>query len=233
MKPENQKIGLNQLVLTFIYLLVFPALLMFLSGDWLWIEGWIFSLWFLVMCASVIIYLYIHDPSLLKERYRQPGEGNQAPWDKYIVIGLFIGFIAWIFIMPLEAKRYPWIESFPILVKITGGIFLGFSYFFFYRSYKDNTFLSPLVRIQTERKHQLVTTGVYGFVRHPMYLGGILMFLGAPLLLGSCLGFILGSVITVLLCFRILGEEKVLTKEFEDYEKYKVKVKYRIFKFIW
>jgi protein-S-isoprenylcysteine O-methyltransferase Ste14 len=54
-----------------------------------------------------------------------------------------------------------------------------------FRSYKDNTFLSPLVRIQSERDQKVVSTGVYGFVRHSMYLGAVMLFLGTPLLLGS------------------------------------------------
>src|SRR6185312_893531 len=108
------------------------------------------------------------------------------------------GFINWIAIMPLDAKRYGWTTCFPLWLKVLGGIALIFSFFFFYRSYVDNTFLSPLVRIQTERKQQVVSTGVYGFVRHPMYLGGILLFIGAPLLLSSSYGLALGLLMTLL-----------------------------------
>ncbi|MFA9406074.1 MAG: isoprenylcysteine carboxylmethyltransferase family protein [Anaerolineales bacterium] len=63
-----------------------------------------------------------------------------------------------------------------------------FSALFLYRSYTDNTFVSPLVRVQEDRLQEVVSTGVYGFVRHPMYLGGSLLFIGAPLLMGSAYG---------------------------------------------
>ena len=104
---------------------------------------------------------------------------------------------------------------------------------FFYRSYVENTFASSLVRIQEERKQQVISTGVYSVVRHPMYLAGILMFLGVPLLLGSLYGFIAGIVICLLVVFRICGEEKMLTNELPGYSDYKKKVRYRLIPFVW
>jgi protein-S-isoprenylcysteine O-methyltransferase Ste14 len=177
MKTENKNTSIGKLIFTFLYILIFPSLLLFLSGDWLWIEGWIFSIWFIALCFTTIIYLYLYDPALLDERYKRPGSGNQKGWDNYVVYGLVLGFTSWIIIMPLDAKRYIWTSDFPLIFKILGGIALIFSFFLFFRSYKDNTFLSALVRIQSERKQQTITTGVYGFVRHPMYLGGILFSL--------------------------------------------------------
>ena len=233
METQKNKLSIGQIIFTILYLFLWPTLFLFISGDWFWIEGWIFSIWFIVLCFTTIIYLYRKDPELLAERYRKPGTANQKAWDKYVVYGLLIGFIAWIVIMPLDAKRYGWTTYFPLWLKILGGIGLILSFFFFYRSYADNTFVSPLVRIQTERKQQVVSTGVYGFVRHPMYLGGILMFIGAPLLLGSYFGIALGLIITVLLAFRTLGEEQMMLKELDGYEEYKRKVKYRFIPLIW
>lgn len=233
METQKNKLSIGQIIFTILYLFLWPTLFLFISGDWFWIEGWIFSIWFIVLCFTTIIYLYRKDPELLAERYRKPGTANQKAWDKYVVYGLLIGFIAWIVIMPLDAKRYGWTTDFPLWLKILGGIGLILSFFFFYRSYTDNTFVSPLVRIQTERKQQVVSTGVYGFVRHPMYLGGILMFIGTPLLLGSYFGIALGLIITVLLAFRTLGEEQMMLKELDGYEEYKRKVKYRFIPLIW
>src|SRR5450759_748663 len=233
METQKNKLSIGKIIFTILYLFLWPTLFLFISGDWFWIEGWIFSIWFIVLCFTTIIYLYRKDPELLAERYRKPGTANQKAWDKYVVYGLLIGFIAWIVIMPLDAKRYGWTTYFPLWLKILGGIGLILSFFFFYRSYTDNTFVSPLVRIQTERKQQVVSTGVYGFVRHPMYLGGILMFIGTPLLLGSYFGIALGLIITVLRAFRTLGEEQMMLKELDGYEEYKRKVKYRFIPLIW
>jgi protein-S-isoprenylcysteine O-methyltransferase Ste14 len=233
MATEKNKLTAGRMILTAIYILIFPTLILFLSGDWFWIEGWIFNIWFIALCATVIIYLYLNDPALLAERYKQPGTANQKGWDKYVVYGLVLGFILWIVIMPLDAKRYGWSANFPLWLKIIGGIGLLLSSFLFYRSYADNTFVSPLVRIQAERKQQVVSTGVYGFVRHPMYLGGILLFIGTPLLLGSICGVLIAVLISFLLVARIIGEERMLVKELEGYADYRKKVKYRLIPFIW
>ncbi len=223
----------KRLIFALVYILLFPALIIGLSGDITWPEGWIFSIWFILLCYSTILYLYRKDPALLAERYEKPGAGNQEGWDRYVVYGLVVGFILWITIMPLDAKRFGWSPVFPLWLKVLGGAGLAGSFFLFFRSFTDNTFLSPLVRIQEDRKQQVVSTGVYGFVRHLMYLGAILMMVGAPLLLGSLYGVLVGVALTILLMARILGEEEMLNRDLEGYRAYTQKVRYRLVPFLW
>lgn len=223
----------KKIIIAFLYILLFPALLFVISGDFTWPEGWIFSIWFLILCYTTILYLYRKDPALLEERYRQPGTGNQEGWDRYVVYGLLVGFLLWFFVMPLEAKRFGLSAGFPLWLKFPGGACLAGSFFLFFRSYTDNTYLSPLVRIQKDREQQVVSTGVYGFVRHPMYLGAILMFFGAPLLLGSWYGLLAPLTLTALLMARILGEEEMLARELDGYPEYTQKVRYRLFPGLW
>jgi len=90
-----------------------------------------------------------------------------------------------------------------------------------------------MIRIQAERKQYVVSTGVYGFVRHPTYLGAILQFIGAPLLLGSVFGVLTGATLIFLLAGRIIGEEKMLVNELEGYSDYKKKVRYRLIPYVW
>lgn len=232
MTSDYSKISAAKIILTVFYLLIFPVLILFLSGDWLWIEGWVFGIWFIFLCITCILYLYKHDPALLAERYKHKAD-NQAGWDRYFVFGVQILFLSWIILMPLDAKRFGWTTNFPVLIEIFGGIMLLFSSFFFFRSYMDNSFLSPLVRVQIERQHQVVSTGVYGFVRHPMYLAGVLLFFGAPMLLGSVYGILFGVLFSMVIMGRILGEEKLLAKELEGYSEYKKKVRYRLIPFVW
>ena len=82
----------KKILAAFLSILIFPALILLLSGDLLWLEGWVFSAWFIVLCSTTILYLYRRDPALLEERYRQPGEGNQEGWDRDVVYGLLVGF---------------------------------------------------------------------------------------------------------------------------------------------
>jgi protein-S-isoprenylcysteine O-methyltransferase Ste14 len=233
MTKEEKKISAGKIIATFMYILIFPALLLFLSGDWFWIEGWIFSVWYATLCFATILHLYRNDPSLLAERYKRPGTGNQKGWDVYVVYGIVAGFVSWIVIIPLDAKKFGWTSNFPLLLQVIGGFILLFSYFFFYRSYSENSFASALVRIQEERKQQVISTGVYGIVRHPMYLGGALLFVGAPLLMGSLYGVSLGFLLSFLLAGRIIGEEKMLVNELDGYADYQKKIKYRLIPFVW
>jgi protein-S-isoprenylcysteine O-methyltransferase Ste14 len=216
-----------------LYIAAWPALLFLLAGDGRWLEGWLFAGWFVGLCATVIVWLYRKDPGLLAERFRRPGTGGELGWDRAIVIALALGFAAWIAIMPLDARRFGWSRPSPLPVKIVGGAFLLVSSFLFFRSFRDNTFLSPLVRVQTEREQRVVSAGVYGFVRHPMYLGADLMFIGTPLLLGSLLGLAVGAGLVLVLAFRIVGEERVLVGELDGYAEYRRKVRYRLLPFVW
>ena len=230
---EEKKISAGRVVLTFLFVLLFPALLLFLSGDWFWTEGWIFSIWYAVLCFATIMHLYRKDPALLAERYQRPGGKNQKRWDVYVVYAIAVGFLAWIIIIPLDAKRFGWTVGSPLAIKAIGGLALILSFYFFYRSYSDNTFASALVRIQGDRKQQVVSDGVYGMVRHPMYLGGVLLFVGGPMLMGSRYGLMVGLQLTLLLAFRIHGEEKMLASELEGYADYQKKVRYRLIPFVW
>jgi protein-S-isoprenylcysteine O-methyltransferase Ste14 len=97
----------------------------------------------------------------------------------------------------------------------------------------DNTFASQLVRIQTERGQHVINAGVYGFVRHPMYLGASLVFIGGALLLGSISGLLAGLAIVGLMVVRIFGEEKLLARDLEGYKEYLQKVRYRLVPHVW
>ncbi len=234
MEKANNKMTVGRFIFgSIITILIFPAVILFASGNWLWLEGWIFSLWFDAMVLSNVIYLYLKDPALLAERSKAPGSDNQKQWDKYLVIVIYFMALVWFIIMPLDAKRFGWSPFFPVWLKVLGGVALVPALYLIYQATVENTYLSTLVRIQADRNQHVISTGVYGFVRHPLYLGCLLMILGAPLLLGSLYGFIIGFIAVIVLVGRIIGEENMLVNELEGYEDYKKKVKYRLVPFIW
>ncbi len=234
MTAERKKMSPVAFVLNLLMsALFFPAVTLLLAGNWHWVEGWIFALWFDVMILFNIIYLYWKNPALLTERTKAPGSENQKSWDKYLMISILAIALLWLVVLPLDAERFHWSPVFPLWLKIVGGVALIPALYLIERATIDNTYLSAMVRIQSERKQRAITTGVYGFVRHPLYLGCMLLMFGAPLLVGSVYGLILSLIGALVLAGRIMGEEKMLIEELEGYEAYKQKVKYRLIPFVW
>jgi protein-S-isoprenylcysteine O-methyltransferase Ste14 len=228
--PQPSKIRISLALLSVLFL---PFGMLYLSGNWLWIQGWIFSLWLVALCFTIFGYMYFYDPELLQERYKKPGSEGEKGWDRIFMYSLEFGFSLWFIIMPLDAERFGWTTNFPLYLEALGLVFLGACFYLFIKSYMDNTYLSPLVRIQSEREQKVISTGVYGWIRHPLYLGGIFMFLGGPLLLGSFYGFIIGVYLSFSLVGRTIGEERMLLEELDGYTDYKKKVKYRLIPYIW
>ncbi len=208
------------------------TLMLWLSGNWRWVEGWIFGGWWLCFMAAMVLWLHYKDPELLAERLRKPGSGGESRTDMAILIGLKVCFLASI-IVPALDMRFGWTPRLPLWSEVSGGILLLGGSFFMLRPFADNTYASQLVRIQSERGQHVVDTGVYGFVRHPMYLGGTLMFVGAPLLLGSVCGLLLALATIGVLVLRIFGEEKLLARDLEGYAGYCEKVRYRLLPHVW
>ncbi len=214
--------------------LFFPALILLLAGNWRWVEGWIFGLWMAAMIVFNMTYLYFKDPALLAERTKRPGsEKNEKTWDKILLPAVLLLAVAWLIILPLDAERFHWSPAFPLWLKIIGGLALIPAFYLIEWTTMANTFMSTMVRIQEERKQHVITTGTYGFVRHPLYLGCALMMFGMPLLVGSVVGLVLTAIGMAALIYRIGGEEKMMVNELEGYNDYKKKVKYRLVPLIW
>ena len=114
---------------------------------------------------------------------------------------------------------------------LSGNVLFELGYLMYAEVMRENMYLSRTVEVQENQK--VVSTGLYGIVRHPMYLATLFMFLPLPLILGSFWGLIPFSFYIVAIVIRIINEEKVLTKELDGYKEYKSKVKYRLIPFIW
>lgn len=208
------------------------ALLLWLSGDWRWVEGWIFGACWVCLITAIFLWLRFRDPALLAERFRMPGSGGESRSDLAILMGIKVCFLASIAVSALDV-RFGWARRLPLWGEVCGGVLLLGGSFPFFRAFTDNPYLSQLVRIQTERGQHVIDTGVYGIVRHPMYLGASLVFVGGPLLLGSVWGLLVGLAAVGLLILRILGEEKLLARDLEGYRAYRERVRYRLMPHVW
>jgi protein-S-isoprenylcysteine O-methyltransferase Ste14 len=198
----------------------------------LWLSGGIFDVWWVSFISASFLWLRYKDPALLAERMRLPGTGGESRADMAILLGIKVGFLAWIVLSPLDV-RFGWLHRLPLWCEVCGGILLLAGSFFTFRAITDNTYLSQLVRIQTERRQHVIDTGVYGFVRHPMYLGASLWFVGGALLLGSVCGLLVALATVGLIILRIFGEEKLLARDLEGYKEYLQKVRYRLVPHVW
>ena len=228
----NESIPRSKLISAFFYLLFFPAILLFFGGDWRWTEGWVYSIIFYVTCSANLLYLHFKDPALLKERFGSPIQKEQKSWDKVVLLLFFLEFLVWFAIMPLDARRFHWSPVFPLWIRIAGALLLILSMALVFEALRENTFAAPVVKMQKERGQKVISTGMYGVVRHPMYAGAVLLFISTPLLLGSVYGLVIGLLLIITIAARSVGEEAMLKRELEGYSDYTKKVKWRIIPFI-
>lgn len=210
----------------------FSTLLLWTSGNWFWLEGWVFSVWWISFVALLFFWMRSRDPALLIERLRLPGTGGESGSDAAILIGIKLCFLASLF-LPALGMRYGWAARLPLWCRVCGGILLVGGSYPFFRAFTDNTYVSQLVRIQAERGQRVIDTGVYSFVRHPMYLGACITFLGAGLLLGSVYGLFADLALIALVILRIFGEEKLLARDLEGYAAYCQRVRFRLIPHLW
>jgi protein-S-isoprenylcysteine O-methyltransferase Ste14 len=145
---------------------------------------------------------------------------------------LYVFFFAWLVAMPLDAVRFRWSQV-PAWLQLVGAILLLFSFYLYFLTFRENAYLSPAVRIQTERRQTVISTGPYQYVRHPMYATTIIFVIGTTLLLGSLYGLFFGLILIVAIAIRAVGEERTLRAGLPAYDEYMSKVKYRLIPYVW
>ena len=219
------------LIHTFIKFSLFPVVLFWPAGTVNWPEAWIILLIFTLGIGYNIIWLIKNNPALLKERLNKSIQKDQKKWDKILVVVMMIFAIVWIPLPGLD-YRYGW-SNMPLILEISGFVALLPSLYIIARILQENTFLSPVVRIQKERGHKVIDTGPYKYVRHPMYAVGVIMFIAWPLALGSWITLLLAPLWILIIVIRTYFEDKTLFKELDGYVDYTNRVKYRIIPGVW
>jgi protein-S-isoprenylcysteine O-methyltransferase Ste14 len=202
------------------------------AGTLAWPGAWAFLVEMVGLSLLTGVWLVRHDPGLVNERLRPPVQKDQTPADKIVLSLILLVFAASFVFMPLDAVRFGW-SSVPRWVQAVGAVSILLAVIIGYRTMRENSFAAPVVKIQKERGHTVITTGPYSYVRHPMYAGALLFFVGVPLLLGSWWGLVFALVLAALLVIRILIEEKALRQGLEGYDAYAAKVRYRLIPMVW
>ena len=216
-----------QAIFKFLLGVIIIGLLIFIpAGTINYFNGWLFmAILFIPMFIAGIIMMF-KNPSLLKSRLdAKEKQKEQNLVIKFSGLMFILGFI----IAGLD-YRFKWSNVPNIVCYITCGVFL-LSYLMWAEVLRENTYLSRTIKV--ENNQRVIDSGLYGIVRHPMYLATLLMFLSMPIILGSLFSLIIFLLYPVLIIFRIIYEEKFLEKELKGYKEYKKKVKYRLIPFIW
>ena len=196
------------------------------AGTINYFNGWLFIILLFTPMFIAGIVMMIKSPSLLKSRLSvKEKESEQKEVVKLSGLMFIIGFI-----LAGLNYRYSWIIL-PNIVIIIGSIIFILSYVMYAEVLRENVYLSRTIEVQKEQK--VIDTGLYGIVRHPMYLATVLLFLSMPLILGSIISFIIFLVYPFIIAKRIKNEEEVLEKNLKGYKEYKKKVKYKLIPFIW
>ncbi len=226
-------VNLKLLTVQIIGMGVIFALALFLAaGTVLWPAGWAFLVLFFGFTLALSRWLLKHDPGLLTERMTGIGKPDQKTWDKVFYVGANLIFLAWLVLMPLDAVRFHWSQM-SLFLQAVGALLLLCSFYLFFLTFRENAYLSPAVRVQTEREQTVVSTGPYRYVRHPMYATALLFLVSTTLLLGSWYGLILGLLLFVGIALRAVQEERTLRAELPGYEEYMAQVKYRFIPYVW
>ncbi len=216
-----------QAIVKFLLGLVLVGLLVFLpAGTLAYPQGWLFiGILFVPMFFSGIVLMF-KNPELLKKRLDAGEEENEQ---KLVLLLSGLMFIA-AFVLAGLNYRFGWMVL-PMWVSIVAAVVFLAAYALYAEVLRENVYLSRTVEVQKDQK--VIDTGLYGVVRHPMYMSTLLLFLAIPIVLGSLISFAVMLCYLPIIALRIKNEEKVLEEGLKGYTEYKKRVKRKVIPFIW
>ena len=207
-------------------LLIIGLLLFFPAGTFDFWQAWLFiGVLFVPMFIAGIV-LMIRQPELLRKRLDAKEQQQEQKW---VVVLSGLMFIA-VFVVAGLNRRFGWYMLPDWAVYVATAIFLV-AYAMYAEVMRENVWLSRIVEVQENQ--QVVSTGLYGIVRHPMYAATLLLFLSMPLVLASPWSFAIMLLYIPIIALRIRNEEQVLERELKGYTEYKQRVRYKVIPFIW
>ncbi len=222
----DAKLFFQAIVKVLVGILLIAALLFIPAGSLSYYQGWLFmGILFVPMLIAGFVMMF-KSPDLLRKRLNNKEEQSEQ---KLVIALSGVMFLA-VFIVAGLNFRFGWLVL-PLWASyIASAVFL-FAYVLYAEVMRENEYLSRTVEVQENQK--VVDTGLYGIVRHPMYMSTVLLFLAMPIVLGSVISFAIMLFYIPIIVMRIKNEEKVLGEGLEGYTEYKQKVRYRLIPFIW
>lgn len=207
-------------------LVVVGALVFLPAGELGYWNGWLFMGVLFVPMFFAGVVMMVKSPALLKKRLNaKEAQGEQRLVIKLSGLMFLLGFL----IAGLD-RRFGWLPLPDWVSWAAAAVFLC-GYALYAEVLRENVYLSRTVEVQEGQ--QVIDTGLYGVVRHPMYAATLLLFLAMPLVLGSAISLVVFLAYPLLIAKRIRNEEQVLEAELPGYAQYKQKVRYRLVPFVW
>ncbi len=189
-------------------------------------QGWLYMAILFIPMLLVMQYMLRNAPDLLERRLRMRERETQQ---KKIIALSYIPFFA-AYILPGFDVRLGW-SNVPAWVSIAAALVVLAGYAIVFLVFRENQYASRVVEV--EKEQSVISSGPYGAVRHPMYVGMILLYIFSPLVLGSYWAVIPALTILPVIVARILNEEKVLARDLNGYPEYMQKVRYRLIPGVW
>ena len=210
----------------FLGVIVLGVLLFLPAGSLHYWQAWLLmGILFVPMFVAGLV-MTAKNPDLLRKRLN--AKEQEAEQRTVVKLSGLLFTVA--FVVAGLNWRFGWWVLPDWAVWVAAGLFLG-SYLLYAEVLRENTYLSRTIEVQENQK--VIDTGLYGVVRHPMYMATTILFLAMPLVLASLFSFIIMLGYIPVIAKRIKNEEKVLEEGLEGYPEYKKKVKYRILPYLW
>jgi protein-S-isoprenylcysteine O-methyltransferase Ste14 len=182
-----------------------------------------------VWAAAIVTGSFLIDPTLVQERIR-PGPGGKDYGTVVVLTALMPGQSL---VAGLDVGRFHWSDGVSPAVQGPGLMAVTAALAVVVWAMAVNRFFSPVIRIQTDRGHRLVTSGPYRYVRHPAYAAFPFLMVGGGLALGSWLAALIGLLLVLPVLRRAALEDRVLREQLEGYAAYAQQVRYRMFPGVW
>lgn len=225
-KQERKQLIITMSVRMMMWPLAIGLMVLLPAGTLDYWQAYVYTAVMLTPMLWMMFYFLKKDPEFLVRRMKSREKEKEQKLFQVLSLPIFI--LA--FVLPGLDKRFGWSEV-PVWLVIAANIVLFLGYLLVFRVFQQNSYAARTVEVEEDQT--LISDGLYGLVRHPMYTGVILMFLPVSLALGSFWGLIPMAIFPFLLVLRIKNEEKVLTEGLQGYREYCDKVRYRLVPGIW
>jgi protein-S-isoprenylcysteine O-methyltransferase Ste14 len=213
------------------WIVAMGALLFVPAGTLQWPAAWVFLASTGITGLLSGWWLAKTDPGLFAERMRMTARDEQPVADKIFMLAFGVAALLWFIVIGLDHRLHG--SDVPIALQALGLAMLSLSTVFIMWVMRENSFAAPVVKVQHERGHHVISTGPYAWVRHPMYTGTILFLVGVPLVLGSWWGLVMSPLFAVLFAIRAGIEERALIAGLPGYNDYTTRVHYRLLPGVW